>query len=127
VPVDNSLSGLRILVVEDEFLLALSLEEELRRAGAEIAGPYNSLAAALEAARRETFDIATLDVNLAGEMVYPLADLLLAQGKTFLFLSGYVAASMPQRFQSFRRLPKPYDPEGLVAELRRLAEAGKST
>ncbi|HWA20354.1 MAG TPA: response regulator [Devosia sp.] len=124
--VEGSLSGIRVLVVEDEFLLALSLEEELRRAGAEIVGPYNSLAAALEGAKQQAFDVATLDVNLAGEMVYPLADMLMHEGRPFLFVSGYVGANMPERFRSFTRLPKPYDPDGLIAQLRELALAGKA-
>jgi DNA-binding response OmpR family regulator len=107
-----------ILVAEDEFLVATVLEEDLRAAGYGIVGPFASLAKAVEAARSERFDLAILDVNLNGEMVYPLADELLSRGVPFLFLSGYGKAHLPERFRALPQLAKPYDPRDL---LRRVA------
>jgi CheY-like chemotaxis protein len=115
------MAGLKILIVEDEFLLAWSLEEDLRSAGHSIVGPFAELARALEAARRERFDLAILDINLNGTMVYPLADELLARGVPFLFLSGYGAKHMPERLRASPRLSKPYDPATLMAEVQKLA------
>jgi CheY-like chemotaxis protein len=110
----------RILIVEDEFLLACSLEEDLRGFGYDVVGPFSSLAAALDAARREAVDAAILDVNLNGTMVYPLADELVARGTPVMFLSGYGMAVIPDRFQAVPRLPKPSDPAVVDRELRRL-------
>jgi CheY-like chemotaxis protein len=118
--VDASLQGLRVLVAEDEFLVALLLEEELRSLGCSIVGPFTNLAMATQASRRDPFDLAILDINLSGELVYPLADELLAREVPFLLLSGYGAANLPERFRTSPRLAKPYDPAALVREIRRI-------
>jgi DNA-binding response OmpR family regulator len=111
---------MRILVAEDEFLVGLVLEEDLRAAGHAVSGPHATLASAAEASRREPVDLAVLDINLADQMVYPLADELLERGIPFVFLSGYSAKDMPERFRKIPRLAKPYDPEALLLELQRI-------
>jgi DNA-binding response OmpR family regulator len=115
----KSLSGARILVVEDEFLLALQLEELLQSRGCTVLGPFKSLEDAM-AASREPFDLAILDINLKGTMVYPLADDLLARGRPFLFLSGYTLSNLPERFRSAVRLGKPCEPETLIKAVQSL-------
>jgi DNA-binding response OmpR family regulator len=115
------MTGIRILIVEDEFLLGCSLEEDLRSAGFDVSGPFTTLAAALDASRREKFDLAILDVNLSGEKVYPVADDLMARGVPFLFLSGYAHTHLPERFRGLPQVGKPYDPENLVKEIRRVS------
>jgi len=117
---EQRLSGLRVLVVEDEFLVSVALEEDLRDAGATIVGPFSDLQAALSRADRQDFDLALLDINLGGTMVYPLADVLLARQVPFVFLSGYIGADLPARFATHRRLSKPYDPNRLVDEIVKL-------
>lgn len=112
------LEGARVFVVEDEFLLGMALKEDLQAAGCVVLGPFQSLARAREAARREQFDFAILDINLAGEPVYPLADELIARGMPLMFLSGYGAADMPERFRGIRRLSKPHDVALLLREMR---------
>jgi DNA-binding response OmpR family regulator len=116
----TTLAGLRVLVVEDEFLVALSLEEDLREAGCEIIGPIGDLAAATDAARAEKFDIALLDVNLKGEKIFAVADDLKARGVAFVLLSGYGKMDLPPRFHDAPRLAKPYDPQHLLREIERL-------
>ena len=74
---EDSAGTRRILVVEDEVLLALTLEDYLVAAGWTVVGPYSDLRTGMSAANRETFDVALLDVNLNGEMVFPLAEALL--------------------------------------------------
>lgn len=114
--------SLRILVVEDEFLVAIVLEEDLKTFGIDVVGPYSSLEAATEAARNEAYDLAILDVNLNGTMVYPLAEELIERGKPFLFLSGYESVHLPERLRTVPRLAKPYYPRalvGLISELVR--------
>jgi DNA-binding response OmpR family regulator len=112
---------MRILVVEDEFLAALLLEEDLRAAGFSVVGPFNTVTQAAERARNEKLDVAILDVNLHGEMVVPLAEELAERGVPFLFLSGYATRNLPEEFRGFPRLAKPYDPALLVREIQRLA------
>jgi CheY-like chemotaxis protein len=111
--------SLRILVVEDDFLVGLQLEQDLRAAGHRVLGPYGTLASATEAARREAFDLAILDVNLRGLTVFPLADELLARDLPVILLTGYQRADLPERFRGTTHLPKPYDPLALARELSR--------
>jgi CheY-like chemotaxis protein len=114
---ERRLVGLRILVVEDEFLVAVALEDDLRDGGASVIGPFGDLGSALAGAEQQAFDMALLDINLGGVMVYPLADALLARRVPFLFLSGYTGADLPPRFAAQRRLSKPCDPARLVDEI----------
>jgi len=111
------MNGLRVLIVEDEFLLAMSLEDDLVAAGCSPIGPFANLASATEAAHREEFDLAILDVNLNGEVIFPLADELLSRSKPFVLVTGYGAASLPERFRSLPRLAKPYDLTNLIKEI----------
>ena len=108
----------RVLLVEDEFLVAVMLEQDLRAAGHSILGPFKDLAQAIAATRREQFDLAILDINLNGEAVYPLADELLARGIPFLFLSGYV--ELPERFRASPRVSKPHNPAALIRTIQRM-------
>ncbi|MGH6924501.1 MAG: response regulator [Propylenella sp.] len=116
-----STEGLRVFVAEDEFLVALLLEDELRSVGYSVVGPFTTLSVAMQAAHGAEFDAAVLDVNLNGEMVYPLADQLLTARVPFLFLTGYGVANLPERFRASPRLAKPYDPATLIREIKRIA------
>jgi PAS domain S-box-containing protein len=111
----------RVLVVEDEALLAMELEGHLQGLGYTIVGPFGDLARATEACRREAIDVAVLDTNLNGEMVYPLADDLSAHGIPFIFVTGYSASNLPERFRGAPRVAKPYDPATLTTQLERTA------
>jgi DNA-binding response OmpR family regulator len=117
----TGLKGLRVFVVEDEFLISLSLQEDLADAGCIVVGPHSTLSMAIEASRTEAFDIAVLDVNLNGEPSYPLVDELRMRGIPFVLLTGYGAADLPERLGSAPRLPKPYDPAILLAVIERAA------
>jgi CheY-like chemotaxis protein len=83
------LAGKRVLVVEDEMLIALLIEEFLTDLGCGIVGPYGSVQAVLTAVQNEPADLAVLDVNLNGEKVYPVAERLPERHIPFVFLSGY--------------------------------------
>jgi PAS domain S-box-containing protein len=116
---DQALRGKRVLVVEDEFFLRLELEEWLRSAGCAIIGPFGALEPARHmAARRDPIDLAILDANLNGQMVYPLADDLLARGVPVIFLTGYEKTNLPARFRVVPQVSKPYDPAALIKEIR---------
>lgn len=122
-PAVGGAGSLRVFVVEDEVLLALSLEDDLRDAGLAMLGPYTTLHQAMQASRSESFDLALLDVNLHGEAVFPLADELIARRIPVVFLTGYGAADLPDRFRPLPRLQKPYEPSHLVRALRGAAGA----
>ncbi|MBC6981978.1 response regulator [Caulobacter sp. 17J80-11] len=79
----------RILVVEDETLVALLLEELLVTLGCEVVGPVPTLDEGLERAGAGGFDAALLDVNLGGQRSHPIAELLAARGKPFAYATGY--------------------------------------
>ena len=83
-----ALDGVRVLVVEDEFLIAMLLQEMLESAGCVISGPIPRLAEALDAAAGGTYDAAVLDVNLAGERVDPVAHALARRDIPFVFVTG---------------------------------------
>ena len=118
------LTGKRVLIVEDEFLLAMQVESELLASGCTFLGPYTNLSAALSAARSAHIDLALLDINLDGEMVYPLADELTARGVPFVFVSGYGTADLPVRFRANPRVGKPFEPALLVETIRRAIAPG---
>jgi CheY-like chemotaxis protein len=110
---------LRILVVEDEGLVAMLIEDLLDDAGCEVAGSVGSVAQAiawLEAGGEA--DAALLDVNLGGEPVWPVADALAARGVPFAFTTGYDHLDEP-RFQNAPLLGKPIKAARLEEMLRR--------
>lgn len=119
-------SGKRVLVVEDEFLVALGLEDNLRSLGCVVVGPAANLAAALQAAAHEAVDAAILDVNLAGEPVFPAAEVLADRGIPFIFCSGYSGSGrLPHRFCDVPRVSKPYTSRVIAEALADLlAEEG---
>ena len=119
-----NLSGIRVFVVEDEFLLSMQIEHELLSRGCSMIGPFSKLADAIAALPRHEFDLALLDVNLNGEIVYPLADELLRRRMTFVLVSGYGASNVPERFRAAPRVPKPYDPKTLFEAIRHALPKG---
>jgi DNA-binding response OmpR family regulator len=113
----NDLDGLRILVVEDSFLLAEEVCIILRGSGGEVVGPVGRLKSALEFACKPALNGAILDVNLAGEYCIPVAELLLKRAIPFLFLTGYDGgeAMIPTALSSVPRLSKPVNRQELLA------------
>jgi DNA-binding NtrC family response regulator len=107
------------MIVEDEALLAMELETLLQSAGCTVVGPFSNLEQARAAAQGEAINVALLDTNLNGQMVYPLADDLAARGVPFIFVTGYGTSHLPERFRAAPRVPKPYDPAVLRRELER--------
>ena len=100
----------RVMVVEDEPLIALQIAQSLNELGCEIVGPASSVGEALELITAANFDVALLDIDLNGARSFPIADLLQEQGRRFVFLSGFGAAELPVRFQSSPLLSKPLCP-----------------
>jgi DNA-binding response OmpR family regulator len=111
-----SLSGLRVLVVEDMFLVALDLADQLTDAGCEVIGPASTVKQALESIDGVDLEGALLDVNLDGERSFPVAEFLAARGIPFVFLTGYDRETVfPLEFQHVTRLAKPVDVKMLLS------------
>ena len=99
--------GKSVLVVEDDFLLAEQTRRELERNGAIIVGPVPSVELGLELVDTARIDAAILDVNLDGEMVFPIADRLSELNIPFVFASGYDTIKIPKSYSGYVLCEKP--------------------
>ena len=118
------MKSLRILLVEDDGLVAMMLEDLLEDLGCQLAGSIASVGEALawiEAGGEA--DAALLDVNLGGEPVFPVAEALRARGVPFAFTTGY-AQSHDSRFREAPFIGKPIRPDRLAEVLRRFRQPG---
>jgi two-component SAPR family response regulator len=106
----------RIIIVEDEAMIAIMLEYMLEDLGCEVAASFGDLPSAMSWLNRcgDEIDGALLDVNLAGQTVFPIADLLYAKGKPFGFITSYTAVPQARSYHA-RVLNKPVDTRDLRA------------
>lgn len=116
------IAGKRVLLIEDEFLVAAMLEDELAENGAQVVGPAASLEEGLRLTMTGGFDLAVLDWNLDGESSEPIARALQAAGVPFVISTGY--GVVPHGFAGCPVLAKPYDPLDLVRALAGLLAQG---
>ncbi len=122
---DASLAGLRVLIVEDELLLAMDYEEMLRREGFIVLGPVGRQARALALLERERPDAAILDVNLAGERSTAVAEALVERAVPFVVVSGYGEGTLPEPvLRNAPRLDKPVKAQELLRVVKALARPG---
>jgi two-component SAPR family response regulator len=112
------------LIVEDQYLIAADLSHAIGRLGGTIVGPAASTDAARQHLANSAVDLAFLDINLADEMVFPLADELESLGIPFVFATGHDSVIVPDRFKSKVRLEKPFTAETLREAVRVLAAEG---
>lgn len=107
---EHTLRQCRVLVAEDEYLLAEELRTELAAAGAIVLGPVGTVEDTIALIQSEPhIDGAILDLNLHGEMAFPAADLLVQRHVPFVFATGYDDAAIPARFRNIARYQKPVD------------------
>ena len=119
--IDRTLHARRILVVEDEYMLAADLEMELLDAGAIVLGPFGTVETTIEfIGMEQKIDGAILDVNLRGEMIFPAADLLIERGVPFVLTTGYDASVIPLRFKHCAQFEKPFSMAKMVQTIQRL-------
>jgi DNA-binding response OmpR family regulator len=107
------LHGLSVLVVEDDYFIAVEMCRALRAGGADIIGPARDLESGLAAARDTRIDCAVLDVNLHGRMAFQLARELRERGIPTIFATGYDASMIPTELADVLRLEKPVDMKAL--------------
>lgn len=122
----DKLEGLRVLVVEDEMMVSMLIEDMLTDLGCTIVGPASRLDEALQIAREVELDCAVLDVNLGGQPIFPLADLLREKGAPFAFATGYGDAGLRDVDKGSPVLQKPFresDLARVLGELRTKAGA----
>jgi CheY-like chemotaxis protein len=113
---------LRVLVIEDEGLVAMLIEDMLTDMGHEVGATASRMRDALEIAKRGTFDVAIVDVNLDGQPSYPIADILTERAVPFAFATGYGAGGLDTRYSDTPVLAKPFvkaDLEKLLSQLAR--------
>lgn len=111
-----ALQGRRVLVIEDESLVAMLLETILEDMGCDVVGPESNIDDGLIAATSEaSLDAALLDVNVAGREVFPVADALKARGVPFVFSTGYGEAGLPEHWRGHPTIQKPFT-EGAIRD-----------
>lgn len=113
----------RVLVVEDEYLIRMLLEDMLADLGYAVAAAVGSIAEARAHAATGDFSAAILDVNLEGQEIFPVADMLAARSLPFVFVTGYGERSLPERYRDRPALQKPFQAEQLDAALSELLAA----
>jgi CheY-like chemotaxis protein len=117
-----SLAGTRVLIVEDDGLIAMLLKSMLLSLECEIVGSAVRVPDALKKVGALSFDLALLDVNLAGTMSYPVADALLKLGIPFIFTTSYGRPALPPEMRTLPVLSKPFDLSSLTAALVQLKQ-----
>jgi CheY-like chemotaxis protein len=105
---DDSLSGQRVFVVEDEMIVAWLIEDMLAELGCTVVGPATRVDEALKMLEITAIDLAVVDVNLNGQRSYPVVDALADRGVPFAFSTGYHVDSLPVRYRGFPLLRKPF-------------------
>ncbi|WP_434557352.1 response regulator [Pseudomonas sp. Z5-35] len=109
--------GIRVLLVEDEGTVAMLIEEMLEELGCTVVASVPRLAVAREMAGAAQIDLAILDVNLAGERVFPVAEILRSRDIPFLFSTGYGASGVPGEFAGYPVLHKPFSESELQQKI----------
>ena len=115
---ETLLKGRRLLVAEDDFFIVEDLLRGLEQAGAEVIGPVANLQSALDLLdKTPNLDGAVLDINLQGNLVFPLADALRQRNIPFVFLTGYERQIIPSRFSNAKHCQKPVELQPLIKAL----------
>ncbi|HZT87676.1 MAG TPA: response regulator [Stellaceae bacterium] len=114
----------QVLIVEDEFLVAMLIGDMLADLDCTVAATAASLDDALETARSGAFDFALLDLRLKGTATYPVADVLRERGISFAFVTGFSAVAIDPAYADVPILQKPFRRTDLAAILARLSRSG---
>ena len=99
----------RVLFVEDEAMVSILIEDMLLDLGVEVVGPASQMDTAVALARSAEIEAAVLDINIGGQLTYPVADILKGRGIPVIFATGYGSTALPERFRGTPTLHKPFD------------------
>jgi len=110
---------IRIMLVEDEALIALMLEDMVEAMGCAVTGLAPRIALGVSMAASGDFDLAILDVNVAGENIEPVAERLAQRGIPFIFATGYGEAGVPLRYRGRPVVAKPFRSEQLESAIQK--------
>lgn len=110
----------QVMIVEDDYLIAALIEEIVKSAGWQVVGPIGRVDEAVRTAAHVECDAAVLDVNVGGQAIYPVAEVLSERKVPFLFVTGYDAASLESHFRKRPRLGKPFRARELLGAVRGL-------
>jgi CheY-like chemotaxis protein len=113
----RELSNRKVLVVEDEMMIAMLIEDMLEEFGCNLVGPATNVPRALELIGKEQVDVAVLDLNLDGHDTYAIADALRQKDVPFIFATGYGSAGLRKDYADRRVLQKPFQAKDLEAAL----------
>jgi CheY-like chemotaxis protein len=117
-------AGRRVLIVEDEAMIAGLIESILGKGGWSVVGPVATVERALETIDRERLDAALLDVRINGRDVYAVADVLMRRRIPFVFVSGFARKQMPPGYRDCAHIAKPFTPPGDLGAIGRRRRAG---
>lgn len=119
----SGIAGRRILVIEDEALVAMLIQDSLSELGYEVVAVAGTFGDAMKKATTLVFDLAVLDVNLNGQQTFPIADALAQRGRPFLFVTGYGPRALPESLRGVPTVCKPFRPRDLQRALHEAAAA----
>lgn len=123
---EDLLNGARVLVVEDEAAISMLLEDMLLDFGCTVVGPAARLSTALEMAQVENFEVAILDVNVAGEPIYPVAEAIVKRNLPIVFSTGYGGAGIREPFRDRPVVQKPFSQADLKRTLLAAVAAARA-
>ncbi len=114
-------TGKRVLVVEDELMIRMLLQDMLTDLGHTLAGEAGGIEEALALAKQSEFDVAILDVNLNGQPISPVVEVLVARGLPFVFATGYGQRGVPEPYRTTPTLQKPFQVNALAEAIEAAA------
>ena len=118
---EKSAVSKRVLVVEDELMIRMLLQDMLADLGYTLAGEAGRIEEAMALAKQGEFDVAILDVNLNGQPISPVVEILIARGVPFVFATGYGQRGVPERFRKTPTLQKPFQADALASAIESVA------
>ncbi len=125
-PEEKPTESKRVLVVEDELMIRMLLQDMLTDLGHAISAETGRIEEALALAKQGDFDIAILDVNLNGQPVTPVVEVLIARGIPFVFATGYGQRGVPEPYRRTPTLQKPFQTESLAQAIETVTASAKA-
>jgi len=123
---DSAGAGKRILVIEDELMIRMLLQDMLADLGHTLAGEAGRVDEAVTLAKQGDFDVAILDVNLNGQPISPVVEVLVERGLPFVFATGYGSRGVPEPYRKMPTLQKPFQADALAEAIEAAASADRN-